>query len=117
MLIIVQIVLFQGFGALVACASADAATAAGVTVICHAGEQRTGDLPIGSHDCCIDCQCAVACSAGAVLLPSKGFSVAFILPPMRTDLGSCWTMGEAAIGPRAPPPGLPLKRGPPPLSV
>ena len=117
MLILVQVVLFQGVGALFACAASDAAAATGAFVICHDAEGGTGEAPSPAHDCCTDCQCAIACAGPGAFLTPHDATRPIAVAPAAASVAAHWTPRAEAFGPRAPPPGLPLQRGPPHSSI
>ncbi|MEF2549817.1 hypothetical protein VQ042_00360 [Aurantimonas sp. A2-1-M11] len=119
MLILTQLLVGQAAASAFSCARMDASVAAGMTVICvgDSFETRTaGAGENGDHDCCTDCPCAAGCGHGAALpVPAAGGSYA-IAVPMAGHV-TAWPTRIDAMGPRAPPRGLALQRGPPSHSV
>ncbi|MCB8839231.1 hypothetical protein [Aurantimonas sp. VKM B-3413] len=117
-LILVQLLLVQAAASAFGCAATGASDLFGGPVICHGGAVTLPGDPSQTHDCCLDCQCGIACGAQVHLLAS--------LPP-QTDLGAAFALAESRrdwlpplverSGPRPPPVVVPAPRGPPSVSV
>ena len=113
-LILVQLLLVQSAAAAFGCAAMNAGDLVGTPVICHGGSATTPGEPSRTHDCCLDCQCGIACGAQVHLLAT--------LPP-QTDLGAAFTLAQyrqnglppltERTGPRPPPVVVPAPRAPP----
>ncbi|MBC6716332.1 hypothetical protein H9Q09_08965 [Aurantimonas sp. DM33-3] len=119
MLILTQLLLGQAAASGFACARMDASAAAGVTVICVGDGFETRSVPAADpseHDCCVDCPSAAGCGQSPAL-PAMADLASYAIAAGATDAVVAWTPSPAALGPRAPPPGLALQRGPPLLSV
>ncbi|RFC65269.1 hypothetical protein DYI37_05365 [Fulvimarina endophytica] len=119
-LVIAHLIVLQALSGAYAGARMDAALAGPVSVICHDGAPSqagpASDAP-NPHDCCLDGSCAIACGHSAAHhLASKTVGGGkFVFAANETAL--TWPLPVDAQGPRAPPPGLALTRGPPPSSA
>ncbi|SMC66220.1 hypothetical protein SAMN06297251_105223 [Fulvimarina manganoxydans] len=116
--IVAQLLVMQAVTATFACAQMDAAKAEGTLVLCHddgSSVSAGGPEAPGTHDGCFDCPCAIGCGPApsilATALGGEGLAISHGVEAART----LWPYALEASGPRAPPKGLALKRGPPSL--
>ena len=116
--IVAQLLVMQAVTATFACAQMDAAKANGTLVLCHddgssvsAGDPETP----GTHDGCFDCLCAVGCGHAPSILAATLIGEGLTVASGGEAAQAGWPFALEASGPRAPPEGLALKRGPPSL--